>query len=284
MNSSYGGGGAGRREVPVPKLASLEIADFRAWADQIKAAATANEWNADADSKKRSVHQVLASLPVPATQAISHLDTSTLTDVDALVKALANLLISPAQSEAAHAAFEEATQEMGETDLQYSVRLRNLFSQARPGEDYQNSRDLRNRFYKGMLDQGLARQILCTLGNKATYDEITNRTMEMNASLAILNPSGAGRLNAMTNPRGGRGRFVGSKSGYQCYNCQEYGHFRADCPKPRAADGHHGNRGRGGFRGRGRGRGRGRYQRGPRVNAIEDPNSEVSAQPDSGNE
>ena len=288
-------------EHPRRKLENLEETTpeaWRRWRLHFTTVCAINDW-----PLVRRKRELVAAMQGGALDAVSGLDlepdNEAVTQEIALGR-MAAMFVTEQDSDLALTEFEDARQKPGETELQYHVRLANLYRNAHANvQNVDQARPLIIKFVSTLSD---ARIMTALHGiHLPTYAEAKQATMRASASIARqARASGAGTSSVTgriyeiaaagadeASPRAvhavsGRGRAWASPR--ECYCCGATDNLFRDCKQatlPTTQRTPYRGRGRSSARGRGRGvarggvgkrpgaaRGRGRYGNTRRVNAL----------------
>ena len=251
LSAALAGLRAGPRESVLPTLSTTEALAFETWKSRANETIAINDWKADDTKKKRAVRMLKAALDGSMGVAAGHLSTEDYDDPDAFLKALEEIVVTPAGAMMAEAQFEGCRQRSDEETLAYSTRLRNCYRRAYPDGDFTQAMELKKRFFRGLADQSVARSVsasmLANLKTTAFNDLVAMVLNQQAANILCAEPKtnqnmvgalggtkpnqGKGGKNGQGGKGtswngGGSGKFTG-----KCFKCHKVGHRRAECPE-----------------------------------------------------
>lgn len=288
----------------MPKCGSLVPADYTVWVDQVRHIVILNQWDktagAQADQAEKDAAKARRRRGIIATRAAlegelaitsAHLVTASYDTVEEYLKALSELVTTPAGQQLAEEQFRTLRQSPEESVLQFAARVRSKFREAYPGVDHENSRDHKRQLITGLNSPHLAQSVARMVPlDTTTFSKLVNEIQRLYASdLMVLthhhSRKGAGGINALhysmpnsrggSNPRGHQRPKSGGKSAQEprdadgvlrnragetvkCYECDK-NHYARNCPTKQKGENGGKNSSRGGGKGKGgRGGGRGR--------------------------
>ena len=282
------GGNAGQQ---TSAFKSLSAAEWHIWRRNFTVIAEIHSW-----SDLRCRREAKACMQGDAAHKVGDIDADPpgmapgQFTINHLLDAYEARFVVAADSVAAKAEFQTATQRPDEDALQWHSRLRQLFVRAYPNDDRELSDHIRDRFLQGLQDTTVAFEVHKL--SPTSFSDALAKVQRHMASMAIFNkkptinaietpPTPAPEINNLSveqpkpqnsrgrGGRGGRGGQRGRGRGKGCWYCQEKGHIRRDY-KQYKEDAQYwqgqfnqrGGRGRGGRGQDGRGRGRGATSRG----------------------
>ena len=268
--------------MPAPKLATLAATEYRVWERQVQEVALLNRWSdtltqgevnalkpeeraARITRMKRGVLFIFAALEGDLAEATAHLSSSTYATVGEALKAIRDLVITPAGAQLAEEEFRAARQMPGDSLLQFAARVRNRFTEAFPNEKCETSREAKRQFVCSLLSKALSRELArrCPL-ERHTYSQLVAEAQHLYAADLMIHahhpakkdgaavnalPHGGGQATRPvwnskpdnsagkgkkkrggSNNRNGTGKLKNQKGEeIKCWHCQQ-NHYRRDCP------------------------------------------------------
>ena len=210
------------REVPAPKLSTLAATEYRVWERQVQEVALLNRWSdtltqgqvnnlrpeekaARITRMKRGVLFIFAALEGDLAEATAHLSSSTYATVGEALKAIRDLVITPAGAQLAEEEFRTARQDAGESLLKFAAKVRNRFNAAYPGENCDSSREAKRQFIVNLQNRGLSRELArrCPI-DLTSYADIVAQAQHLYAADLMVQGRASGvqrdppQVNAMT--------------------------------------------------------------------------------------
>ena len=220
-----------RKEVEPATLKVTDVASWKAFPRNFVVTTELNRWN-----DRTSVLKLQWALREEAAALTEHLNFSASMTIAEALQEVEDLIIHPSASDLAEAIFEKAQRKGEESLQQWHSRLRSLHHRAYPkAVDF---KPLHKRFIHGLSNTTMIQQLLATPGIRAfDYAQILHRAQDIQASISTAREATRVRnsVNALgvSTPEKPPVSAQGSRRPRgPCYNCREFGHLRADCPKP----------------------------------------------------
>lgn len=242
------------------KVSYLEICEIKGWNDAQKVQALRGAMAGDAALAVQGIRTAAGVNNIPPA----------LTAEEALA-AFEAKFVTGANTVAAQRLFRDSKQkEKGESITAWHTRVSQLFHRGYPNAIINTSHELIEQFIRGLKLQKV--QEAAWDAHVDTMQAAHDAAVGKMATLIAM--SGTGKsgaladegINALDDDDGNNDSFttVSAIKG-RCYNCNEFGHMRRECPKPYRPPARRGGGGNFGGRGRtsqGRGRGGGRRGKG----------------------
>lgn len=246
----------GKRLTP---LSSANPDDWIAWRGTFEKVALLNNWNDDTQR-----NQIAAAMEGVARRMVGDIPTNAGLPA-ALLDAYQMRFLPAAQSRLAVIQFRQAKQKEDESEIEYHVRLRELFSRAYPAEDVEASILLRETYTLGLKNTQILDHVYTTA--PATYAACLTAATNKAAVLSVIATQTGGGGGGRRAHQGGAHAVDFEASVGGCWECGAKDHFKRACPKwkKKVADAkRQQGGGGGGAGGAGTGRGRGGRGRGGR--------------------
>ena len=209
--------------------------EWLAWRNNFEITATINGW-----PPQRARRELAASMTGVAKQYVRDIaigDGGLAANVppEALLLDLYEARFLPAAAgDLARVSMRDARQIEEETILAWHARLRGLFVRAYPQllpADIENSQDLRDTFILGLANSEVRGDTW--KARPQTYMAALTQATNQHAGLQVLQARTNTAPLARVKQEPNINALGGGTEGRQCYNCQQVGHLRDDCPQPK---------------------------------------------------
>lgn len=280
------------KEHESAKLTEVDATKWIMFRDNFETTLKLNKWD-----DERAKLKLRAAVRDEAKQAVHHIVMLDSWDIARALDEYQKVFVHPAATDLAEVELQRASRKPEETLLDFHTRLRFLFSRARPTEEAESSKVLKDLYATRVNSLNLSKELRATGQiRQETYQQLLARAQDVEAGFKTVQDAYKGHrgLHAMQLydeefAVGAVGALTETRT---CYACQETGHIARDCKTAQRVREHDAKANQGGGSNRGKtssGRGRGGKKWGgnrsggktstssqPKVSALEDRDDESS--------